>query len=322
MKKNRLIVAVLFLFAVTTPLKSQQGWVTTRVAPAEQDLNTVYFLDNKRGWVGGDNGFLSRTEDGGQSWVKQAVLTTAAINDIYFRDQDAGFLIAGNSIFSTHDNGARWTEVRRFLPREFEGADIELYSVRFSSKKKGWVVGSVSKREVVFDSVLLYTDDAGQTWQRQRAPSRLELIHIDFANDKRGWISGANGTILTTVDGGASWTKQETGTTATIFHIDFRNEKRGLAVGERGTILRTLDSGVTWMPVVVSARSTLLNVQYVNDDHCWAVGRSGTILRSDDGGLTWIEQQSGTKQNLYSLYLVKKIGWAVGGGGILLRYEL
>ena len=322
MNKNRLIVAVLFLFAVTTPIKSQQGWVATRIAPTEQDLNTVYFLDDKRGWVGGDNGFLSRTEDGGRSWVKQTEQTTAAINDIYFRDKEAGFLIAGNAIFATRDNGVRWNEVRRFLPGAFDGADIELYSVRFSSKKKGWVVGSVSKRERVIDSILLYTDNAGETWQRQRAPSRLELIHIDFANDKRGWISGANGTILNTVDGGASWTKQETGTTATIFHIDFRNDKRGLAVGERGTILRTMDSGVTWTPVVVNARSTLLNVQYVNEDHCWAVGRSGTILRSDDGGLTWLEQASGTKQNLYSLYLVKKIGWAVGGGGMLLRYEL
>jgi photosystem II stability/assembly factor-like uncharacterized protein len=320
--KNQFLVATLFLFAVTAPVKSQQGWVATRVAPAEQDLNTVYFLDNKRGWIGGDNGFLSRTEDGGQTWVKEAVQTTAAINDIYFRDKDAGFLIAGNAIFTTVDNGAHWNEVRRFLPSEFDGADIELYSVRFSSKKKGWVVGSVSKRDHVVDSILLYTDNAGETWQRQRAPSRLELIHIDFANDKRGWISGANGTILATVDGGASWTKQATGTTATIFHIDFRNDKMGLAVGERGTILRTLDGGVTWTPVVVSARSSLLNVQFVSEDHCWAVGRSGTILRSDDGGLTWLEQQSGTKQNLYSLYLVKKIGWAVGGGGMLLRYEL
>ena len=320
--KKRLIVAALFLFAVITPIRSQQAWVATRVAPAEQDLNAVYFLDDKRGWVGGDNGFLSRTDDGGRTWSQQTVQTTAAINDIYFRDKDAGFLIAGNAIFTTRDNGVRWNEVRRFLPGEFGGADIELYSVRFSSKKKGWVVGSVSKRERVVDSILLYTDNAGETWQRQRAPSRLELIHIDFANDKRGWISGANGTILTTVDGGASWTKQETGTTATIFHIDFRNEKRGLAVGERGTILRTLDSGTTWTPVAVSVRSTLLNVQYVNDDHCWAIGRSGTILRTDDGGLTWLGQESGTKQNLYGLYLVKKVGWAVGAGGMLLRYEL
>jgi len=117
---------------------------------------------------------------GSSKWCKQP----RRINDIYFRDKDAGFLIAGNTIFATRDNGARWSEARRFLPREFDGADVELYSVRFSSKKKGWVVGSVSKRERVVDSILVYTDDGGQTWQRQRAPSRLELIHIDFANDK------------------------------------------------------------------------------------------------------------------------------------------
>lgn len=318
---RRLAVAAFFLFFVAAPIKSQQGWVATQVAPAGQDLNTVFFLDDKRGWVGGDNGFLSRTEDGGRSWVKQLVQTADAINDIYFRDKEAGFLIAGNTIFATRDNGVRWSEARRFPPREFDGADVELYSVRFSSKKKGWVVGSVSRRDRVTDSILIYTDNAGETWQRQRAPSRLELIHVDFASDKRGWIAGAEGTILATVDGGQTWTKQVSGTTATIFHIDFRSDKRGLAVGERGTILRTTDSGVTWTPVTVKTRSTILNVQFVSDDNGWAVGRSGTILRTDDAGLTWIEQESGTKQNLYGLYFVKKIGWAVGGDGMVLRYE-
>lgn len=321
-KNFPLALATSFLFAVVVPVRSQQGWVATQVAPANQDLNTVYFLDDKRGWIGGDNGFLSRTEDGGHSWVKQAVQTKAAINDIYFRDKEAGFLIAGNTIFTTRDSGARWNEARRFLPSEFDGADVELYSIRFSSKKKGWVVGSVSRHESVIDSILLFTDNAGETWQRQRAPSRLELIHIDFANDKRGWITGADGTILATLDGGASWIRQESGTKATLFHIDFRGEKKGLAVGERGTVLRTLDGGLNWTPIGVRTRSTLLNVQYVSDDNCWAVGRSGTILRTDDGGLTWIEQEAGTKQNLYSLYLVKKVGWAVGGGGWLLRYQL
>jgi photosystem II stability/assembly factor-like uncharacterized protein len=321
-KNFPLALAASFLFAVAAPVRSQQGWVATQVAPADQDLNTVYFLDDRRGWIGGDNGYLSRTEDGGHSWVKQVVQTKAAINDIYFRDKEAGFLIAGNTIFTTNDNGGRWNEARRFLPSEFNGADVELYSIRFSSKKKGWVVGSVSRGESVIDSILLFTDNAGETWQRQRAPSRLELIHIDFANDKRGWITGAAGTILATLDGGASWTRQESGTKATLFHVDFRGEKKGLAVGERGTVLRTLDGGLNWTPIGVRTRSTLLNVQYVTDDNCWAVGRSGTILRTDDGGLTWIEQESGTKQNLYSLYLVKKVGWAVGGGGWLLRYQL
>src|ERR1044072_837797 len=179
----RVYVAAFFLALIAAPARSQQGWVGAQVAAADQDLNTVYFLDDKRGWIGGDDGFLSRTEDGGHSWVKQVIQTKAAINDIYFRDKEAGFLIAGNSIFTTRDNGVRWTEARRFLPSEFDGADVELYSVRFSSKKKGWVVGSISRKDRVIDSLLVYTDDAGQNWRRQRAPSRTELIHVDFVSD-------------------------------------------------------------------------------------------------------------------------------------------
>lgn len=317
----RFLFLAFVLCVAISPAMGQQGWVATRIAPAGQDLNTVFFLDSKRGWVGGDNGFLSRTDDGGHTWVQQIVETKVAINDIYFRDKEAGFLIAGNAIFSTRDNGTRWTEVRQFLPSEFDGADVELYSIRFSSKKKGWVVGSVSRRDHVVDSILLNTENVGESWQRQRAPSRLELIHIDFANDKRGWIVGSDGTILATVDSGQTWTKQESGTTATIYHVDFRSEKKGLAVGERGAVLRTTDGGATWRTVTVPARSTLLNVMLVTDDEGWAIGRGGTILRTDDAGLTWIGQESGTNQNLYGLYFAKKVGWAVGGDGTLVRYE-
>jgi photosystem II stability/assembly factor-like uncharacterized protein len=316
-----LLRAVVLVLFVAVSANAQQGWVLTRVAPASQDLNTVFFLDDKRGWVGGDNGFLSRTDDGGHTWVQQVVETKAAVNDIYFRDKEDGFLIAGNAVFITRDKGNRWTEVRRFLPTEFDGADVELYSVRFPTKKKGWIVGSVSRRDTVVDSILLYTENAGETWQRQRAPSRLELIHIEFVNEKRGWIVGAAGTILATVDAGETWTKQDTGTTSTIYHVDFRNDKKGIAVGERGTILRTINGGTTWTAIPPKTSSTLLNVEFVSDDNGWAVGRGGVILRTEDAGANWIEQETGTKLNLYGLHFAKKIGWAVGADGTLLRYE-
>jgi len=204
-KKLSLILAcALFLLTVTIPLAAQEGWVAAKIGPTGQDLNTVFFLDSKHGWVGGDGGYLSRTDDGGRTWMRQAVDTTAGINDIYFRDKEAGFLLAGNAIFVTRDSGAQWSQARRFLPSEFEGASVELYSVRFPSKKRGWVVGSVSSQDRVIDSILVHTDDGGETWQRQRAPSRLELIHIDFVNDKHGWIVGNGGTILKTRDGGES----------------------------------------------------------------------------------------------------------------------
>jgi photosystem II stability/assembly factor-like uncharacterized protein len=315
------LVTLLMICTTALQTPAQQGWIATHVAPANQDLNTVYFLDSKRGWVGGDNGFLSRTDDGGASWVNQAVGTNDAINDIYFRDKEHGYLLAGNAIFMTQDNGTRWSEARRFPPDEFDGAAVELYSVRFSSKKKGWVVGSVSKRDRVIDSILVYTDNGGETWQRQKAPSSSELIHIDFDNDRRGWIVGAGGAILITSDGGETWTRQNSATTVTLYHVDFRNDKRGLVVGERGTILRTTDGGVTWTPTTTGIRSTLLSVEFVNEDQVWVVGRGGTIARTADGGSTWIQHESNVKQNLYALHFNKKIGWAVGGGGMILRYE-
>ncbi|HEX6046456.1 MAG TPA: YCF48-related protein, partial [Pyrinomonadaceae bacterium] len=283
-KLFRLPVAGLAIAMIAGAASAQGGWIPTRVNTGGNDLNTVYFLDDKRGWVAGDEGFLSRTDDGGRTWTRQNVATKAAINDIYFRDKEIGFLLAGNSIYLTRDNGLTWNKSRSFLPEEFEGAEVELYSVRFSSKNKGWVVGSVSKRDRVVDSILVYTDDAGQSWRRQRAPSRLELIHIDFVSDKRGWIVGADGTVLFTRDAGESWTKQNTNTNVTLYHVDFRSDKRGWAVGERGTLLRTTDGGETWAAIPTNVKVTLLSVHFMNDDDGWAIGRNGTILRSSDEG--------------------------------------
>lgn len=318
---SRYLTTAIVLVAGAAVSFAQQSWVATRIAPPKQELNTVFFLDSKRGWAGGDDGFLVRTEDGGVTWTSQRVDTKDAINDIYFRDKERGYLIAGNAIFRTEDNGTRWSEARRFAPAEFAGATVEFYCIRFSSKKKGWVVGSISRKDSVIDSILIYTDDAGETWQRKRTPSNAELIHVDFDNDKRGWIVGDGGTILFTSDGGDSWSRQQSGTTVTLYHVDFRNDKRGVAVGAKGTLLRTFDGGANWMTVRTTVSSTLLSVEFVNEDEAWAVGRGGTILRTGDGGVSWLKQDSAITHNLYALHFHKKVGWAAGSNGMMLRYE-
>ena len=188
---SRFFVAVPLLLTIVSVARAQGGWAQFKINTGGNDLNTVYFLDSKRGWVGGDGGFLSRTDDSGLSWVRQTVPTTAAINDIYFRDKEAGFLLAGKSIFITRD-GTNWTQSRIFLPEEVEGADVELYSVRFSSKKKGWVVGSVSKRERVVDSILVYTDDGGATWTQvsKWVGTTGQYVHADIHAIK--WYDNGN----------------------------------------------------------------------------------------------------------------------------------
>src|SRR5215510_10562422 len=113
LKLMRFSAAVGVLLMLIGSSHAQGSWVPSKINNGGNDLNTVYFLDSKRGWVGGDGGYLSHTEDGGQSWIRQNVATKAGINDIYFRDKEAGFLLAGNSIFVTRD-GTTWTQSRVF----------------------------------------------------------------------------------------------------------------------------------------------------------------------------------------------------------------
>jgi photosystem II stability/assembly factor-like uncharacterized protein len=300
---------------------AQSGWNVSRLTSSGRDLNTVYFSDSKRGWIGGDEGFLTHTEDGGASWVEQRIDTKHhAINDIYFANKEVGFALAGDMIFRSGDGGRSWQESYKISPTAVRGATAELYSLRFNGKKKGWVVGSLARGDTVIGSVLAITRDSGTTWQMLEAGTQQELIHIDFVDDERGWIVGAGGAILHTEDAGETWKRQESGVSETLYHVDFRNSKQGIAVGERGTILSTEDAGQTWTKVFSPARATLLSVQFVSEDNVWIVGRSGVILRSADGGRAWLEQESGTRQNLYALFINKKEGWAVGSDGLLMRY--
>jgi len=126
--------AVLIVSLTVVGAARAQGWSPIKLNTGGKDLNTVYFLDGRRGWVGGDNGFLSHTEDGGLTWKPQNVGTKAAINDIYFRDEEKGFLLAGNSIFVTRD-GINWSQSRIFLPDEFEGADFEFHYAASSAER-------------------------------------------------------------------------------------------------------------------------------------------------------------------------------------------
>lgn len=316
--KSLLVSTLLLLFA---SLDAQAQWRLERLETSGGDLNAVYFENSKRGWVGGDNGYVSHTENGGLTWTRQVIPTETAINDIYFRNERDGFILAGNLILATNNGGQNWREVMRFTPAQFGGASAELYSIRFSSKKRGWIVGSLSRRDIVVDSIILSTDDGGASWQRRRAPVRDELIHVDFVNDHRGWIVGAGGKILHTEDEGETWAEQLSGTRVTLYHIDFSDSDHGWAVGERGTILRTLNGGGTWMTVAVQFRARLLGVQFANDHEGWAVGRGGLILHSTDGGETWVAQSAGTRENLYALFVEKKRSWAVGGDGVVLHYE-
>lgn len=79
-------------------------------APSNDDLYSVFFIDEDHGSVAGSNGVIFTTYDGGNSWQKQDSQTSSQLNAIYFLPDRHNGWIAGEHgvILSTHDGGETW----------------------------------------------------------------------------------------------------------------------------------------------------------------------------------------------------------------------
>ena len=302
-------------------VSTQNPWKPAKVE-ANGDLVAVYFTSPTRGWVAGDKGYLAFTEDGGKTWRKYSLNTTEDINEIYFRNEKNGYLVASRKMFITNDAGRTWQEMLINKPGDLRGGTPEFLSIRFADKKYGYVIGSVLNRNGdVIDSLLMRTDDEGATWRRQIAPTKAELFHLDFSGNSHGWIVGDKGVILATTDRGETWRLQNSGTARALFAVDFRDDNEGYAVGGGGTILRTIDGGRQWESVRSGEPFTLKRVNFADEKNGWIVGFNGAILRTQDGGRTWEKVPSPSPARLFGLYITKKYGFAVGENGLVLEYN-
>ncbi|HUF03050.1 MAG TPA: YCF48-related protein [Aridibacter sp.] len=315
-------IAILFVSAAM-PAFAQDGWQIRR-GSGTGDLISVFFTSSSTGWVAGDEGYLAQTRDGGNTWTKRVLNTAANINEIYFRNDADGYLVAGRKLFETSDGGLNWKETFIANPTEFSDGIPEFLSIRFNSRNQGFIVGSVLDRdndEIVIGSLLMRTVDGGKTWNRVDLPTKVELFHLDFDGRSHGWIVGDRGTILATTNNGSTWELQDSGTQEVLYNVDFRDEKDGYAVGTGGTILRTVDGGATWIKVESPVSATLFRVDFPKDKDGWIVGARGTILRTRDKGITWQEQKSNTTSHLYGLYVRGDYGWSVGKDGVIISYK-
>ena len=321
--QGKLSIFLFLLIITTTAISalSQTGWIKNP-SGTTNDLVAVYFTSETDGWIAGDNGYLASTSDGGRSWKPRSLQTTETINEIYFRNEKNGYLVAGKKMFITNDAGQTWRETVLYRPADFKTGTPEFLSIRFADKKRGLVVGSVfDHANNVLDSLVMRTEDGGETWQRIRVPVKTELFHLDYNGSSHAWIVGDEGVILSTVDGGNTWIAQNSKTRLTLYNVDFQDDEEGYAVGEKGLILRTGNGGVTWERVPNIEPVTFMRVDFADDKNGWIVGYGGVILRSSDKGRTWVKQASSTASPLYGLFITKKYGCAVGAKGTVITYR-
>ena len=270
------------------------------------DLEAVYFIDKKNGWIVGDKGSIFRTDNGGITWLKLSSKTTVRLQAVQFVDSKTGWVVGDNrTILKSTNGGESW---------DFQNHDTyaSFSDLHFINSQIGFVVGDFK--------TILKTTNGGMNWEVKNSGDDTQLNAIAFADTNTGIAVGRDGTILKTRDGGETWSTKTDDTNGWHTAIDFSDTKTAVAVGRGGTLLKTRDAGETWTTKTRGTTNYLSAIAFSDSRTGIAVGYGGTILKTLDGGESWTTKTRGTDKLLSAIaFSDNKIGVAVGSGGTLLK---
>ena len=143
-------------------IATQDGGRTWQTLVTEETISlyTVSFVNSSEGWaIAGNN--IVRTVDGGRTWEVQRSGDKQVWRSIFFLNPREGW-VGGDGILHTKDGGATWkVQLRNY------GSDPipPIESLFFSDGKNGWAMTGQE---------LLYTSDAGSTWDMIFNDPRIE----------------------------------------------------------------------------------------------------------------------------------------------------
>jgi photosystem II stability/assembly factor-like uncharacterized protein len=131
-------------------------------------LLSLQFIDPSNGWIGGENGKIRRTSDGGATWVDQWSTTGARIEDIEFVSSQAGYAVGGgvygsqwvdsSRVLTTSDAGETWTPLPH--PHDRWITDIHLIGSEHGFIAAGeWIYSLCQNTSVSVEETKLATAD-------------------------------------------------------------------------------------------------------------------------------------------------------------------
>src|SRR5688500_4561480 len=135
-------------------------------------------------------------------WVQQTSGANSPLSDVYFLNEDTGFVTGIGVILKTTNGGVTW------IP-SFTVASYALEAIWFTSPLNGFAVG---QHTPTLNSAIVKTIDGGQTWSISNLPGMQILQDVQFVNPSIGFIVSGNGEAFKTTDGGSTWNTMNTGT--------------------------------------------------------------------------------------------------------------
>jgi photosystem II stability/assembly factor-like uncharacterized protein len=330
---------------------SGYAWKKLVTEPYRGKQDDVFFVDPRTGWYVNGLGRIYRTNDGGETWVRQLEKTGTYFRCVGFLDAQRGF--AGNigteyfpgvtdttPLYATRDGGATWEAVKidgdpvtglcalEVVREPFINAGVLDHKVRIVG------VGRVGG-----PAVFVWSDDQGATWTaRDMAAEAGMAMDVHFLDRQHGVMAAgtspqvdqSRALILRTEDGGKTWTEVYRGsrTYELTWKISFPTREVGYVTvqsynpdpkASERFVAKTVDGGRTWteMLLVNDAKVRQFGVGFIDEKTGW-VGAVPGGFATTDGGATWTPADMGNAVNKIRVLKTDE-GWTGFAIGVEVR---
>ncbi len=299
MKKSyNFINLVLFsIIIILASFRSMAQW-QEQTSPVTVPLYTVSVVNNSVAWIGGQQGTVLRTTDGGATWVNVGgVAISNNVYNIFGVDEQTALCSAPNIspsggayVFKTTDGGNTWNLV-------YTKTGGRIHSIWMNNAFDGFMYGSpINSAWELYNTV-----DGGNNWT-------LATVLIEngseFGHNNAMYVSGSNiyfgtsnSTIYNSNNLGSNWTL-ETTTQANSYSIWFNDASNGLMGGETA-LNRTTDGGINWNELTtLQGSGTIVAITGLNNQ--WWATRQTKIYNSVDNGDSWSSQYTSPTSGVFN----------------------
>ncbi len=171
--------------------RSDDGGCTWKTLgqPPGNAYETVFFVDDRHGWVAGDYGRIAATTDGCATWKEQNPGVKGHFTKIQFVSPLVGWLLPmrghEGGLLATTDGGQTWTSQYANVATSRPLADMQ-----FLNAQTGFLLAEGNNSHLV-----MATSNGGKSW-RTIGSIEKQSTAISFPAADEGWAVGPKGYIV------------------------------------------------------------------------------------------------------------------------------
>lgn len=305
MKRLLYILALLFVFTSCKKYESLEIHPDYYYVGDNTNLYDAQFLSPLVGYASGgvrdQFGYVYKTKDGGESWLKTPVEYDFCAYSLLILNDSLGW--AGGDfarLYKSVDGGQTW------LTDWFEADELAVHENHRPAIKRIQYLGDscitfVSGEDYLVGNIYR-SNDMGATWFFDTL--NHELRGISYLDKNIGMVSGF-GYLGKTIDGGQTW--QQIDYDGDFFTgISMLNENDVVACGNNGGIYKSSDGGNSWKQVISSnsafgKKYAFNDMKFYDNQIGFAVGQSGLIIKTTDAGNSWTLLEANEEEHLNSV---------------------